>query len=123
MNVSKYGYFWYAFLFGGLAFLLFFDVENFAFNGSAPEDKIQDLKNWYSRDSVPRAKEVSNTSNANILDEANKEENQVETEADDSNSKKSKVSFRNRKVSFLVINIIIIIKILFLFYLLYYYYH
>ena len=97
--MSKYAYFYYAFLFGGVTFFMFFDPEKLTINGESAEDRIQDMKNFYSRDVVPKAKEITEDEKNNELANNNstkKEAKQVSK--NDSDSKKSKSSFRNRKV-------------------------
>ncbi|CAF0890440.1 unnamed protein product [Brachionus calyciflorus] len=91
-KLSSYAYFWYTFVFGGLAFILFFDFESFLFRGQEVEEKIKDLKRVYSRTDVPRAKEIENTENeVNSIDE-NEEEKSISVK------KKSKSTFRERKI-------------------------
>lgn len=101
-NISKFAYFWYAFLVGGLVVALFFDFESFLFRGQEPEEKANDLKRLYDRMSVPKAKQVSNSSeNSEIKFENDNSENEDEDNVVDStNKKKSKETFRNRKVNF-----------------------
>ena len=89
LHSSKYAYFWYTFLCGGLVFLLFFDLEGLVYKGSEPVEKMQELKTWYSRTNVPKAKELTS------------EQEEETTDADELKvNPKSKASFRNRKVWF-----------------------
>ena len=89
LQSSKYAYFWYTFLCGGLVFLLFFDLEGLMYKGSEPVEKMHELKTWYSRTNVPKAKELTN------------EQEEEKTDTDELKvNPKSKASFRNRKVRF-----------------------
>lgn len=92
MTTSRYSYFWYAFLFGSLAFVLFFDPEKFSTDSSEAMEKMSDMKSMYSRDTVPKAKEIEN----NTTSEINVEEEKNDEEVVD--NKKSKITFRNRKI-------------------------
>jgi hypothetical protein len=97
VNLSRYAYFYYAFLFGGITLLLFLDPEKLTWDGEEAEQKLQDMKNLYSRDTVPRAKEIA------VEEKENDEDREImgSTGDEDSESiKKSKKSFRNRKVKF-----------------------
>jgi len=97
-NLSRYAYFYYAFLFGGLTLVLFLDPEKLTWDGQEADQKLKDMKNLYSRDTVPRAKEVT-TEEKNTNDE--KELMNSGNQEDSESIKKSKKSFRNRKVKFL----------------------
>ncbi|RNA24969.1 calcium uptake 1 mitochondrial isoform X2 [Brachionus plicatilis] len=88
-QISKYAYFWYAFIVGSMTFLTFFDFENFSLRGQEPEQKMKDMKRLYSKIDIPRAKEIEG-SEVDISD-SDKNESQVD-------EKKSKQSFRDRKI-------------------------
>lgn len=88
-QVSKYAYFWYTFVVGGIIFFVFFDFENFSFRGQEPEEKINDMKRMYSRTDMPRAKEIEGTEAESSITE--NDESKIE-------NKKSKQSFRDRKI-------------------------
>lgn len=93
VNLSRYAYFYYAFLFGGLTFLMFFDPENILINGEEAEQKMKDMRNLYSRDTVPKAKEITAETDAE-----NEIVDKKEGDKKDSEAKISKKSFRNRKI-------------------------
>jgi hypothetical protein len=94
-NLSKYAYFWYAFLFFGVNFVLFFDLENFIFRGQEPENKIKEFNAIFTRDGKVGAKEISNDNNE--MSEETSELDNLEVEENDS-QKSKKASFRERKV-------------------------
>ncbi len=86
---------------GGLTFMLFFDFENFLFRGREPEEKINEVKAWYARDHVPKAKEISGTeieSNSSIIEDLETDSSQLDEKDDSSKTKSKKSSFRDRKV-------------------------
>lgn len=87
-KLSKYAYFWYTFLVGGLTFVAFFDFEDFIFRGQEPGEKIKDVKRLYNRIDMPRAKEIKGS------------ESEISGEQNESQlvNKKSKKSFRDRKI-------------------------
>lgn len=98
LNLSKYAYFWYAFLFGGLGFVLFFDPEKYSLDTSEPGEKLKDMKHRYARDTAPRAKEITNKDENGQISIDNDENNEnPDTELKEKKSKKH-VSFRNRKI-------------------------
>ena len=97
-NLSIYAYFWYAFLFFGVNFILFFDMEKFVFRGQEPEQKIREFNSKYSRDSKFSAKEISNDASSEMSSSEETAEYD-NLEVDENETKKSKkISFRERKV-------------------------
>jgi len=100
--LSKYAYFWYIFLVGSICFGLFFDFENVIFRGLEPQEKIDELKMKYNRDYKPRAKEIESANNE--MDESAEKSNSDESdeeeqeESNKTSEKKSKTTFRDRKV-------------------------
>lgn len=92
LNLSKYAYFWYAFIFGGLTFCMFFDPEKFTMNGEEPTQRMLDMKNLYSRDTVPKAKELSSNEEKDIVNSDDRNKEILKSD------KKQKISFRNRKI-------------------------
>jgi hypothetical protein len=99
-NLSKYAYFWYAFLFFGVNFVLFFDFENFVFRGQEPEHKIREYNSKYARDSQVGAKEISSDNNEMSTNEETDELDNLQVEQSDDSQKSKKVSFRERKVGY-----------------------
>ena len=88
-------------------FAVFFDFESFMFKGREPRRRLEEIKQRYTRDSVTRAKEIDSAS-IKIDDlkdsDANNQEGEEEvaeieqvSDVTDKN-KKSKLTFRNRKV-------------------------
>jgi hypothetical protein len=102
--LSKYAYFWYFFLAGGIFFVLFFDFENAIFRGLEPQEKIDEFKMKYTRDYKPRAKEIEpeNDEANQPIERSNSDESDDEDQEETSkkNEKKSKTTFRDRKVRF-----------------------
>ena len=110
-KLSKFAYFWYTFLVGSLAFVVFFDFESFMFSVDEPDKKMGDAVTAYSLSiKPPKAKGLSNVddvSNVRADDEedksrlAKKLNDDDENEDDDSVEKKAKAnSFRQRKVNY-----------------------
>lgn len=95
ITTSRYSYFWYAFVFGGLTFLLFFNPDKFSTGSYEAVEKMNDMKALYSRDTVPRAKELEN-----IKDESSnlQEDSELKEKNNEVSDKKGKVSFRDRKI-------------------------
>lgn len=100
IKISGISYLWYSFLFAGFGFLLFFDMENLNMNHNEPNEKMQAVRLTLGRDSVPKAKEIKTQEDELIIKH---DENDSDNDGDqlkDNKNKKSKVSFRNRKVCF-----------------------
>lgn len=99
MNLSKYGYFWWAFLTVAFTFVIFFDFESFIFRGEEPSMKWEDYKKMNNR-MDPKAKGKSDDDVANLDDESNNNSKKTGTQDDDDSvEKKSKNnSFRQRKI-------------------------
>lgn len=97
MNVSRYAYFWYAFLFGGMAIGLFFDPEKWSMSGQEPLEKLKEMKNYYSRDTVPKAKEIVDADKKS--DEISDEDSDKGVAESDEKSKKNTATFRQRKIT------------------------
>ena len=99
MNVSRYAYFWYAFLFGSLSLALFFNPENWSICGNEPYEKLKEMRNFFSRDTVPKAKEIADVdkSKAGEINSGEEEDDNKSVESDEK-SKKNKATFRQRKI-------------------------
>jgi hypothetical protein len=103
VNLSKYAYFWYAFITGGFVFALFFDFEDFMLRGEEPIMKYEELQK-FNKETITKAKSsndddvLSLDDNKNSLSKA-KSKSYEEDVDEDSNEKKEKAnSFRQRKV-------------------------
>lgn len=71
---------------------MFFDPEKFTMNGEEPTQRMLDMKNLYSRDTVPKAKELSSNEEKDIVNSDDRNKEILKSD------KKQKISFRNRKV-------------------------
>jgi hypothetical protein len=105
-NLSRFAYFWYAFLICGFTFTVFFDFEDFILRGQEPIMKMQDLEK-HNRDKNTKAKSRNDEDVAKVDDEKlelsksrkSAEEEEDDDSDDDAVEKKSKSnSFRQRKV-------------------------
>ena len=103
VNLSKFAYFWYAFLTAGFTFTILFDFEDFMFRGEEPCMKLEEIKR--RQDTNTKAKSLNDDDVASLNDNKNsliKSEKKAENDEDDdydSAEKKSKAnSFRQRKV-------------------------
>jgi hypothetical protein len=107
-NLSRYAYFWYAFLICGFTFTIFFDFEDFILRGEEPIMKMQDFEK-HNKDKNVKAKSRNDEDVAKIDDEkselsksrksAEEEEEDDDNSDDDAVEKKAKSnSFRQRKV-------------------------
>ena len=95
VSMSKFGYFWYAFLSSGIAFCFLFDFEDFMLRGEEPSMKLDDIQK-YKKKLNPKAKSLNDDDVANVTDEG---DNQFNAKDDDSIEKRNKAkSFRERKV-------------------------
>ena len=95
---------------GTFLFAMFFDFESFMFRGREPQQRLEDIQQRFSRQSITKAKEIDDSSTTKSIksDEENKKEeesavanneNEQLTEASSSHEKKDKQTFRDRKVN------------------------
>ena len=121
LRFSAYGYFWVSFLMSAGLFLAFFDFDRLLFRGDEPIEKYKEVQLRVANS--PRAKTAANEDDDEDVDEMKRSNNKKlakvnnekegesgsdgESEDDDSEreddqkAKKSKTTFRNRKVSLL----------------------
>lgn len=115
LKISRFAYFWYAFLVGSIGFVLFFDFESLFLRGQEPSMKMKEFKQIYDRNWVPKAKEISSSSGAGNFSAELKSESEFvnDSDIDEQNhehtnlsktKKKDKLTFRNRKVIVLAFN-------------------
>lgn len=120
---SKFAYFWYwnqwlssrdkrvliqrfwlrYTLLGSLfLFAVFFDFEAALFRGREPKMRVEEIRQWYSRDSITKGKENDSSSDmSDIKDEEESDKKGVEVADNEENhtsKKKEKVTFRDSKV-------------------------
>ena len=83
--------------------ITFFDFESMMFRGREPSMRVQELKQWYTRDSKTSAKHIDSTStNLPQTDDSENTDNVVAHVDGEKEllpkTKKDKLTFRNRKV-------------------------
>jgi hypothetical protein len=99
LKLSKYAYFYYAFLASGIMFACFFDFEDYLLRGRTREERQKDIQMLFDRTSTPKAKELSKVSKEELEEASNNSvSDQKDDDSKDKDEKKSKTSFRNRKV-------------------------
>lgn len=105
VNLSKYAYFWYAFITGGFLFSLFFDFEDFMLRGEEPIMKYEELQK-FNKETITKAKSpndddvLSLDENKNSLSKAKNKSYEEDVDEDSSKKKEKANSFRQRKVLF-----------------------
>lgn len=100
LKLSKYAYFYYAFLASGIMFACFFDFEDYLLRGRTQEERQKDIQMLFDRTNSPKAKELSKVSKEELEEASNNSvSDQKDDDSKEKDDKKSKTSFRNRKVS------------------------
>lgn len=96
IKISGISYLWYSFLFAGLGFFLFFDLENLYMDSNEPSEKLQGLR--LNVGGSPKAKEIESKDNEAMVKHDENESGNDSDQQKELKKKKAKVTFRNRKI-------------------------